>query len=547
MEAFIANLKTYLKTLPRKKLYLYLGLLVGIVGGSAIALSFIQKEEYSTLFSGLDTEDASMVVAKLKEQKVPYKLGANGTVISVPREKVYDVRLNLASQNSLPGSAGVGMELFDKTNYGMTEFMQNINYKRAIQGELTRTINQMPEIKGSRVHIVIPEKTLFTEKEKEATASIFLKLKPGKDLSREEVNGIVQLVAGSIEGLKADNVVVIDSAGRILHKSGETNSGFGLSTEEYEVQRNVEKKIEDSVQSMLQTFLVTSKSVVRASVDLNLRKEEKTEEEYSPDKTAVSSQKKVTEKSVSTKGKPSGVPGAEATAIAAEKKIKQRAGIPPQPGEQNLNQSEREDNQVEYEVSKTVRKIIEPYGDIKRISLAVLVDGKYEKVMVGRKEQLKYVPRSQQELNNIKALVFRAAGLNDERGDKIEVLNMPFEAEDVPETGIFDNPGNKELILNLGRYAFYLIMALCVFFFVFRPFLKGSQKKEEEAVPLQKVKDVYVKGSGPEAAAIPPGSEAEQQQRQMKPTAQGQPALAEAFRDTALVGSVIREWVKEGG
>ena len=128
-----------------------------------------------------------MVVTKLKEQKIPYKLGANGTTISVPKEKVYDVRLLLASQNSLPGGGGVGFELFDKTNYGMTEFMQNVNYKRAIQGELTRTINQMPEIKASRVHIAIPEKTLFTEREKETTASVFLKLKPGKTLSKEQV------------------------------------------------------------------------------------------------------------------------------------------------------------------------------------------------------------------------------------------------------------------------------------------------------------------------------------------------------------------------
>ncbi len=183
MDALIGNLKAYLKTVPRNKLYLYLMVLVAAVGGSVIGLSFLQKEDYQPLFTGLSTEDASMVVAKLKEQKVPYRLGVNGTTISVPKEKVYDVRLLLASQNSLPGASGVGMELFDKTNYGMTEFMQTINYKRAIQGELTRTINQMPEIRASRVHIAIPEKTLFTEKEKETTASIFLKLKPGRELS----------------------------------------------------------------------------------------------------------------------------------------------------------------------------------------------------------------------------------------------------------------------------------------------------------------------------------------------------------------------------
>lgn len=529
MDAFIGNLKTHLKTVPRNKLYLYLMVLVAVVGGSVIGLSFLQKEDYQPLFTGLATEDASTVVAKLKEQKIQYRLGVNGTTISVPKENVYDVRLLLASQNALPGAGGIGLELFDKTNYGMTEFMQGINYKRAIQGELTRTINQMPEILASRVHIAIPEKTLFTEREKEVTASVFLKLKPGRELGREQVAGIVQLVAGSIEGLKAENVVVIDSSGKILHKSGDTDSAFSMSGQEYELQRNVERKIEESVQSMLQTFLMNSRSIVRASVELNLRKVEKVEEEYGPGKAVVTSQKKVREKSVSSKAKAGGVPGVAAGAAAAAAKAKQ-AG--PKQEEQNLNQTEKEDEQVNYEVSKTVRKIVEPFGDIKHISLAVLVDGKYEKIKGQNGEELKYIPRSQQELGNIRNLVLRAAGLNEERGDKIEVLNMPFEVENIPdEKSLFGNADNKGLVLNLGRYAFYLIIALSVFFFVLRPFFKIIQRKEE-AVPLQKVKDIYMKTGGAGPAAIPAGD-------------QTQPAIAEAFKDKALVGSIIREWVKE--
>ena len=529
MDAFIANLKTHLKTVPRNTLYLYLMVLVAVVGGSVIGLSLLQKEDYQPLFTGLATEDASTVVAKLKEQKVPYRLGVNGTTISVPKEKVYDVRLLLAGQNALPGSGGVGLELFDKTNYGMTEFMQGINYKRAIQGELTRTINQMPEIRASRVHIAIPEKTLFTEREKEVTASVFLKLKPGRALGKEQVAGIVQLVAGSIEGLKAENVVVIDSSGKILHKSGDTDSAFSMSGQEYELQRNVERKIEESVQSMLQTFLMNSRSIVRASVELNLRKVEKVEEEYAPDKAVVTSQKKVREKSVSGKPKAGGVPGVAAVAAAAAAKAK-HAG--PKQEEQNLNESEREDVQVNYEVSKTVRKIVEPFGDIKHISLAVLVDGKYEKIKGQNGEELKYIPRSQQELGNIRNLILRAAGLNEERGDKIEVLNMPFEVENIPEEkSLFGNADNKELVLNLGRYGFYLIIALSIFFLVLRPFFKIFQRKEE-ALPLQKIKDIYMKTGGAGAAAIPAGD-------------QTQPALGEAFKDKALVGSVIREWVKE--
>ena len=245
MEALARQVATYLKTVPRNKLYLYLFLLVAVIGGSIVAISFIQKENYSTLFSGLSTEDASVVVAKLKEQKIPYKLGMGGTAVTVPSDRVYEVRLLLASQNSLPGSGGIGFELFDKTNYGMTEFMQNVNYKRAIQGELARTINQMPEVKASRVHLAMPEKSLFTDREKEVTASVFLKLKPGKSLSKEQISGIVHLTAGSIEGLKAENVTVIDSSGKILFKNSDADSAMALSGQQFELQRVLRRNLKN--------------------------------------------------------------------------------------------------------------------------------------------------------------------------------------------------------------------------------------------------------------------------------------------------------------
>ena len=531
MESLFDNIRSYIRTVPKNRLYLYVMLLLAGIGVAVIGLSFIEREEYQPLFAGLTTEDASTVVARLKEQKIPYKLGANGTTVLVPKERASEVRLLLASANAMPGGGGVGLELFDKTSYGMTEFMQTVNYKRAIQGELTRTINQMPEVKACRIHIAIPEKTLFTEKEQEVTASVFLKLKPGRELSREQVAGVVQLVAGSIEGLKPGNVVVVDSSGRVLHKSGDGGSGLVVSGQQYELQKSVEKKIEESVQSMLQTVLMNSRSIVRASVDLNLRKVEKVEEEYAPDKKVVTQEKKSRERSINSKPKAGGVAGAAANlAAAASKTQKHEAGNPKHEEQSSVSEMEREDVQTGYEVSKSVRKIVEPFGDIKRMSLAVLVDGKYEKTPGKSGEALRYIPRSQQELNNIRNVAARAAGLNEERGDKIEVINMPFEVEIVPEEKTFLKPENKELALNLGKYAFYLVIVLCVFFFLLKP-ISGMLKKKGDVHPLQAVKDVYVKGGAP-AAAIPAVE---------KP----QPALMEALNDKALVGSIIREWVKE--
>ncbi len=537
MESLLNNAKNYIKTTPKNKLYTYLFLFVAVIGGSVIGLSLIQKENYQTLFSGLSTEDASMIVTKLKEQKVTYKLGLGGSSIYVPKDKVYDVRLLLASQNALPGGSGVGFELFDKTNYGMTEFMQNINYKRAVQGELSRTINQMPEVKASRIHIAIPEKTLFTDREKDVTASVFLKLKPGKILSKDQIMGIVQLVAGSIENLKPEHVALIDSSGKILYKGGDANSAFTVSTQQYELQKNLERKIEESVQSMLDKFISASKSVVRASVELNLRKVEKVEEEYNPEKTARTLEKKSREKNAGKSAKAGGVPG---VASNVQNLTKKDAGVDKQEGPIRENESEREETHTTFEVSKTVSKIIEPFGDIKKMSLAIVVDGKYEKIKGQKGEELKYIPRSQKEINDIKNLIVRAVGYDEARGDKIEVVSMPFETDTLTdEKGLMEKAEKKELMYNIGKYVFYIVIFMAILLFVIKPLI-SILKSGSRTIPLRQVKnvkDVYVGGG---TGAATENSEA------VSGVVKQQPALVSALKDKDLVKSIIKEWVKEG-
>jgi flagellar M-ring protein FliF len=522
-EVYVNNVKTFIRTTPKKKLYLYLFILVGAVGAAVLSYSLTQKEDYHPLFSGLSMEDASNVVAKLKELKVPYKLAMEGTTIYVPKEKAYEIRLMLASQNALPGSGGIGFELFDKTNYGMTEFMQNVNYKRAIQGELSRTINQMPEVKASRVHIAIPEKTLYTEKEKQATASVFLKLKPGKTLGKEQVQGIVVLVAGSIEGLKPEQVTVIDSSGKILYKGGEPDSPLMVSNQQFEFQRNVERRLEESIQSMLDRFLGKNKSIIRATVDLNLLKVEELQEEYSPDKKAISNEKKAHEKSVNKTLRASGVPGVASNVPGPQRNVKPE-------GPERSSEAEKDEAQISYEVSKTVKKIVEPYGDIKRLSLAVVVDGRYEKIKGKKEEELKYSPRSQKELNDIKELIARGVGYDEKRGDKIEVLNMPFELEGLnEERELMQKAERQELIKSIATYGVVALVALLFFLFVARPLLRKG-KKDKAALPAERVRDVYVKEADAEAEALRGKKE--------------KPSLGPA-QDKALVSSIIKEWVKE--
>jgi flagellar M-ring protein FliF len=522
-EVYINNVKNFIKTTPKKKLYLYLFVFVGALGAAIISYSLTQREEYHTLFSGLSMEDASGIVAKLKELKVPYKLGMEGTTIYVPKEKAYEIRLMLANQNALPGSGGIGYELFDKTNYGMTEFMQNVNYKRALQGELSRTINQMPEVKASRVHIAIPEKTLYTDREKQATASVFLKLKQGKTLGKEQIQGIVVLVAGSIEGLKPEQVTVIDSSGKILYKGGEPDSPIMVSSQNFEFQRNIERRLEESIQSMLDRFLGTNKSIVRATVDLNLRKVEELQEEYSPDKKAISNEKRAHEKSVNKSLKASGVPGVASNVPGPQRNVKPE-------GPERSSEAEKEEAQISYEVSKTVKKIVEPFGDIKRLSLAIVVDGRYEKIKSKKQEELKYNPRSQKELTDIKELVARAVGYDEGRGDKIEVINMPFELEGLnEEREQMQKAERKELIMTIATYGLYAVVALLLLLFVVRPLMRRG-KKEEVSLPVDGVRDVYIKEAEEEAEALEKKKEA----RSLGP-----------MQDKALVSTIIKEWVKE--
>jgi len=538
---FLNSAKNYIANVPKNRLYLYLFLFVSIVGGSVLGLSLIQKDDYQTLFSGLAVEDASMVVAKLKEQKVPYKLGLGGTTVYVPKEKVYDVRLLLASQNALPGNSGVGYELFDKTNYGMTEFMQNINYKRAIQGELARTINQMPEVKTSRVHIALPERTLFYDREKEVTASIFLKLKPAKALPKEQVAGIVQFVAGSIEGLKTENITVIDSSGKILYKSGDANSPVVLSGQQHELQKNVERKFEESIQSLLNTFLPASRSIVRASVELNLRKVETVEEEYNPEKTVVATSKKSREMVASKTAKAGGVPGVAANVSNAPKKEGNKGN---QENPDKTKESEREEEHKTYELTKTIRKIVEPYGDIKKLSLAVVVDGKYEKVKGQKGEESRYTPRSQKELQDIKNLIAGAVGYSEQRGDKLEVQSAPFEIENVADDkSLLESSNRKEMIYNIGKYVFYLAILLSVFAFVVKPVI-GVFKDRAGSIAMRQVsgiKDIYAGSKGAiNDAGAKEGTDS------IPVLNKAQPAFASALQDKALVKSIIKEWVREG-
>ena len=396
-----------------------------LIGGTITALSFLimwaGKPNFQLLYSNLAPEDASAIISGLKERKIEYELSSNGNSILVPDEKVYELRLELASQG-LPQGSGVGFEIFDNTKLGMTDFVQNVNYQRACQGELSRTINGLTEVESSRVHIVMPTKSVFVEDEKPATASVVLKIRPGRSLNNEQVQGIVHLVSSAIPGLKPLNVTIVDNYGKMLSGKEKKPIPGMLSSDQIEYTNKLEGIYEDRVRSMLEGFLGKGKAIVRVSCSVNFRHEEKTSEKFDPDTKVVRSEQTTNESSNGDNLIAMGIPGTSSNLNYDEKKVNSKT---------NSSGYSRQNRTINYEISKTTSHTIEPVGEIKRISVAVIVDGIYKK-LENRKgknseDEYEYIERSQDDLKQLENIIKTAVNYNSERGDEIQVANIPFQ------------------------------------------------------------------------------------------------------------------------
>lgn len=444
----------------------------GVAAMIAVVIAVVlwaNQPVYHLLYSNLSPEDAGTITEKLKGMKVPYEI-QNGNAVLVPEEKVHELRLLLAG-DGLPSGGGVGFEIFDRTSIGMTDFVQKLNYKRALQGELARTISQLNEVEQARVHLVVPEKTLFSEKKESARASVVLKIRGGRTLSQNQVHGIVHLIASSVEGLSAQNISIVDTRGNILSKPSDDGYAANLSTYQVEYQRNLEKSMEDRVQSMLEKAVGPGKVSVRISSTLDFKQVETTEEKYDPDVVAVRSEQRVQENSAGSSGSASGVPGVVSNLPSAKNENQQAAG---EKGGA-ASQSKRAQETINYEINKTVNHIVEAAGTIKRLSAAILIDGNYE-VAKGAdgKETKKYVQRSEEEISKYTEIVKKAIGYNEERGDQVEVLSILFESSALAEEAEAEPESKFQItaIMPFIKYAVALIVAALAFLFIIKPLMK---------------------------------------------------------------------------
>jgi flagellar M-ring protein FliF len=360
-------------------------------------LFLFNQTNYSTLYSHLDTEDAAEIVDYLKSQKIPYQLANDGTTIKVPREKLYDIRLMLAGKG-IPNSGIIGYEIFDKNNIGMSDFMQKLNYKRALEGELARTISEERGVKSARVQIVIPEKSVFKDEQKPPTASVVLKLSGGFELSDGNVKAIQHLVASSVEGLEPKNVTVVDTRGNLLSKRSDDAPLPYSESKQYEMKRTIESYLAHKAQSILETVLGYGSAIVKVNADLDFKRVEKTLESYDPDSQVAISEQVI--KSLQG-GKSVG----------------------------DSSQSSTMNSITNYELSKTIEKIMEGAGNIKRITVAVVVNGTKKEVKEGDVTKTVFEPRTEEELNKLKTIVMQAVGYDQQRSDEISIVSIPFETQ----------------------------------------------------------------------------------------------------------------------
>lgn len=524
----IEQIKTIYAGLNKIKKITLFSVIGGVIVGLAAIIILSNRPDYQVLFSGLSAEDSGAMITQLKAKKVPYRISSNGGAILVPKEIVHEVRMELASQG-LPQGGGIGFEIFDNSKLGMTEFVQNVNYQRAIQGELSRTINRFDEIESSRVHLVMPPKSLFVENEEPARASVVIKLRPKKTLSPEQIQGIIHLISSSVAGLKPENVTIVDSMGNQIGVKKEKKEFENLRAEQQAFQEKVERTLESRVKSMLENALGPNKAIVRLSSSMDFKKQEKTEERYFPENKVVRSEQITNETSTKPEKTAMGVPGS--TAAQAEKMQQAMADTP-----SGNAVTQKQHQTTNYEIGKSTSHTVEPIGQITSISVAVLVDGAYKTVVdEDGKSKVEYVPRTPEEIAKIKSIVMRAVNYTASRGDEVEVANIPFENPELIE-GQTKDKGWIPSVMQYSdyiKYAFSAIFMVLTFIFIIRPiiqWLTTQPQKEAELIDQLPRTVNEIEGEYATAAGMVPISH---QLSQL------------AIEDNQAFVEVLREWMKQ--
>lgn len=386
--------------------------------------NYARESDFRPLFVGLGPEEASHIISKLKEQGSEYRLEDGGTRILVPSAQLNELRLKLAG-DGLPEKGRLGFEIFDKTNFGASEFTEQINYQRALEGELERTIVTIGEVEQARVHITAEKESLFEERRQPAKASIVLKLRSGRRLSPSSVRSIANLTASAVKGLDPGQVAIVDTAGNLLNRPKEMGSDDNTPSESLEFRQQIERDLTAKIGSTLEPLLGPDRFRVGVSAECDFSSGEQSEEVFDPTKSVMTSSERTEETS---SGRPTaGVPGtASSLPRASARPIAASSG------------TTRRSENVKYETSRSVRKTILPRGTVKRLSVSVLVDQQVRVVGTGKDARRVVEPLSKESLDGIRDVVSGLMGFQQGRGDQLVVQNLPFANTITPVA--FDSP-----------------------------------------------------------------------------------------------------------
>jgi len=529
------QLSGFWKGLPTPK---RVALIVATVGTLLLVSGVVlleSHEQYAYLFTELSTEDTAAVVEKLKAQQIPYRLDAAGTRVEVPESRVHELRLELASQG-LPRGGGVGFEIFDKSQLGSTEFEQQVNLRRALEGELGRSIGTLRGVQAARVHLVMPERRLFVAGQERASASVVLKLRSPEGFSRDEIAGIVHLVASAVPGLSRDRVSVVSADGMTLHRpqlDGEAASGSGDLAEQGTLMGS---QLENRAREQLERVVGPGLADVRVNVAINPATREKTQELYNKDTTALRSEHKVEEMTGGNQLPVAGVPGAQSNLPDAKPGETETTTAPVGSGGVFRRTQTRN-----WEVDRLVEKTSTPPGEIQRLSVAVLVDQN----QVVRGGKVVPVPRTKEEVAALEDIVKKAVGFDTNRGDSLTIQSMAFHKDDLGDAGKLSEPAWWK------RYVPYALLALVVLvaFVMLSVRSKHDRKlaamrRAAELKAAQRVNAVLA-GGAPGAAALPGAENAAGGAPALPAVDFRAQALELASRDPATASLVLKGWLAE--
>jgi flagellar M-ring protein FliF len=534
-----AGLTGFAQTSAGRSFFLMLGI-AAVIGVMASVWMWSKQPDYRVLFSNFSDRDGGSIVASLQQLNIPYKFAEGGSAILVPAEHVYDARLKLAAEG-LPKGGNVGFELMENQKLGISQFLEQVNFQRALEGELARSIQSVAAVQNARVHLALPKASVFVRDQQKPTASVLLNLHPGRTLDRQQVSAVVHLVAASVPELPIKNVTVVDQHGNLLSDMGDGPSPQMLDPAKLQYVQNLQQSIAKRVESIILPIVGAGNVRAEATAEIDFSVTEQASETYRPNQgdnpAAVRSQQSSESQQTGSANAEGGVPGALTNQPpepnAAPLVAPQGAAADPAAAAQPS--STQRDTTVNYELDKSIQYVQQPMGSIKRLSVAVVVNHKKE---IGADGAVTYRPLTEAEQTQLTGLIRDAMGFNQDRGDSLSIVNTPFagvEQEVIPEVPLWQQPQVIHWGMEAGKYLMAALVLAYLFFAYLRPMLRRVMVEVAPPPAL------------PAAATVSEAVDNDIQEVElvsMQPRVDNLAAVKQIARDDPkMVANIVKSWV----